>query len=79
DTLVSIRFRVNQNVHFEVLLVKLAEQIKGQPPVIANVAEPAQIASSPNTHVLLQRMAQLEQEPKTLKAQGGSVAPVQKS
>ncbi|HGO3380660.1 TPA: DNA polymerase III subunit gamma/tau [Staphylococcus aureus] len=79
DTLVSIRFSVNQNVHFEVLLVKLAEQIKGQPHVIANVAEPAQIASSPNTDVLLQRMEQLEQELKTLKAQGVSVAPVQKS
>ncbi|HHC7450902.1 TPA: DNA polymerase III subunit gamma/tau [Staphylococcus aureus] len=79
DTLVSIRFSVNQNVHFEVLLVKLAEQIKGQPQVIANVAEPAQIASSPNTDVLLQRMEQLEQELKSLKAQGVSVAPVQKS
>ncbi|HDK7468863.1 TPA: DNA polymerase III subunit gamma/tau [Staphylococcus aureus] len=79
DTLVSIRFSVNQNVHFEVLLVKLAEQIKGQPQVIANVAEPAQIASSPNTDVLLQRMEQLEQELKTLKAQGVSVAPAQKS
>ncbi|MGJ0175452.1 DNA polymerase III subunit gamma/tau [Staphylococcus aureus] len=79
DTLVSIRFSVNQNVHFEVLLVKLAEQIKGQPQVIANVAEPAQIASSPNTDVLLQRMEQLEQELKTLKAQGVSVAPTQKS
>ncbi|HEC4550814.1 TPA: DNA polymerase III subunit gamma/tau [Staphylococcus aureus] len=79
DTLVSIRFSVNQNVHFEVLLVKLAEQIKGQPQVIANVAEPAQIASSPNTDVLLQRMEQLEQELKTLKAQGVSVALVQKS
>ncbi|HCU8165797.1 TPA: DNA polymerase III subunit gamma/tau [Staphylococcus aureus] len=79
DTLVSIRFSVNQNVHFEVLLVKLAEQIKGQPQVIANVAEPAQIASSPNTDVLLQRMEQLDQELKTLKAQGVSVAPVQKS
>ncbi|HCW8310379.1 TPA: DNA polymerase III subunit gamma/tau [Staphylococcus aureus] len=79
DTLVSIRFSVNQNVHFEVLLVKLAEQIKGQPQVIASVAEPAQIASSPNTDVLLQRMEQLEQELKTLKAQGVSVAPTQKS
>ncbi|HDG5481007.1 DNA polymerase III subunit gamma/tau [Staphylococcus aureus] len=79
DTLVSIRFSVNQNVHFEVLLVKLAEQIKGQPQVIANVAEPAQIASSPNTDVLLQRMEQLEQELKILKAQGVSVAPAQKS
>ncbi|HGZ8992760.1 TPA: DNA polymerase III subunit gamma/tau [Staphylococcus aureus] len=79
DTLVSIRFSVNQIVHFEVLLVKLAEQIKGQPQVIANVAEPAQIASSPNTDVLLQRMEQLEQELKTLKAQGVSVAPAQKS
>ena len=28
DTLVSIRFSVNQNVHFEVLLVKLAEMVK---------------------------------------------------
>ena len=25
DTLVSIRFSVNQNVHFEVLLVKIAK------------------------------------------------------
>ena len=47
--------------------------------MIANVAEPAQIASSPNTDVLLQRMEQLEQELKTLKAQGVSVAPTQKS
>ncbi len=47
--------------------------------MIANVAEPAQIASSPNTDVLLQRMEQLEQELKTLKAQGVSVAPAQKS
>jgi hypothetical protein len=28
DTLVSIRFSVNQNVHFEVLLVKIAEMVK---------------------------------------------------
>ena len=73
DTLVSIRFSVNQNVHFEVLLVKLAEQIRVQPQVIANVAEPAQIASSPNTDVLLQRMEQLEQELKTLKSTRRSV------
>ncbi len=74
---VSIRFSVNQTFICEVLLVKLAEQIKGQPQVIANVAEPAKIASSPNTDVLLQRMEQLEQELKTLKAQGVSVAPAQ--
>ncbi len=62
------------------LLVKLAEQIKGQPQVIANVAEPAQIASSPRyTDVLLQRMEQLEQELKTLKAQGVSVVLVFKN
>ena len=30
DTLVSIRFSVNQNVHFEVLLVKI-EMVKSQP------------------------------------------------
>ncbi|MDS6035361.1 hypothetical protein RLF91_11490, partial [Streptococcus pneumoniae] len=34
DTLVSIRFSVNQSVHFEVLLVKLAEMIKTQPQTV---------------------------------------------
>ncbi len=53
DTLVSIRFSVNQNVHFEVLLVKLAQQIKGQPQVITMLVEPAQIASSPNTRCIV--------------------------
>ncbi|TBW67615.1 DNA polymerase III subunit gamma/tau, partial [Staphylococcus lugdunensis] len=38
DTLVSIRFSVNQSVHFEVLLVKLAEMIKTQPQTVQNVA-----------------------------------------
>ena len=78
DTLVSIRFSVNQNVHFEVLLVKLAELIKGQSQVGTNVAEPVQIAATPSSDVLLQRMEQLEQELKVLKAQGVTAAPTQK-
>lgn len=69
DTLVSIRFSVNQSVHFEVLLVKLAEMIKAKPETVQNVAT-TQIATEPNNDVLLQRMEQLEQELKTLKSQG---------
>lgn len=71
DTLVSIRFRVNQNVHFEVLLVKLAEMIKAQPQTVQNMATTA-VATEPDNDVLLQRMEQLENELKTLKAQGVS-------
>jgi len=69
DTLVSIRFSVNQSVHFEVLLVKLAEMIKAKPETVQNVAT-TQVATEPNNDVLLQRMEQLEQELKTLKSQG---------
>ncbi|MCI2775329.1 DNA polymerase III subunit gamma/tau [Staphylococcus petrasii] len=69
DTLVSIRFSVNQNVHFEVLLVKIAEMIKNQPENVQNVAT-TQVAAEPHNEVLLQRMEQLENELKTLKAQG---------
>ncbi|MCG7338000.1 DNA polymerase III subunit gamma/tau [Staphylococcus sp. ACRSN] len=69
DTLVSIRFSVNQNVHFEVLLVKIAEMIKTQPESIQTVATTS-VASEPNNDVLLQRMEQLENELKSLKAQG---------
>ena len=69
DTLVSIRFSVNQNVHFEVLLVKLAEMIKAQPQTVQNVATTT-VATKPDNDVLLQRMEQLENELKTLKAQG---------
>ena len=69
DTLVSIRFSVNQNVHFEVLLVKLSEMVKEQPQTIQNVATTS-VASEPNNDVLLQRMEQLENELKTLKTQG---------
>nr|WP_301282231.1 DNA polymerase III subunit gamma/tau [Staphylococcus caprae] len=69
DTLVSIRFSVNQNVHFEVLLVKLAEMIKAQPQTVQNVATTT-VATEPDNDVLLQRMEQLENELKTLKAQG---------
>lgn len=69
DTLVSIRFSVNQNVHFEVLLVKIAEMIKNQPENVQNVAT-TQVAAEPHNEVILQRMEQLENELKTLKAQG---------
>ncbi|MGX0020870.1 DNA polymerase III subunit gamma/tau [Staphylococcus hominis] len=69
DTLVSIRFSVNQNVHFEVLLVKLAEMVKTNPTKVENVAT-TPVATEPNNEVLLQRMKQLENELKTLKAQG---------
>ncbi|MBE2136958.1 DNA polymerase III subunit gamma/tau [Staphylococcus argenteus] len=79
DTLVSIRFSVNQNVHFEVLLVKLAELIKGQSQGGTNVVEPVQIAATPSSDVLLQRMEQLEQELKVLKAQGVTAAPTKKT
>lgn len=69
DTLVSIRFSVNQNVHFEVLLVKLAEMVKTNPTKVENVAT-TPVATESNNEVLLQRMEQLENELKTLKAQG---------
>ena len=54
DTLVSIRFSVNQSVHFEVLLVKLAEMIKTQPQTVQNVAT-ASVANEPDNEMLLQR------------------------
>ncbi|MEB8124159.1 DNA polymerase III subunit gamma/tau [Staphylococcus succinus] len=73
DTLVSIRFSVNQGVHFEVLLVKIAEMIKGQPQNVQTVATTS-IAAEPNNDVLLQRMEQLESELKTLKTQGVTTA-----
>lgn len=77
DTLVSIRFSVNQNVHFEVLLVKLSEMIKGQATTVQHVATTS-VAAEPNNDVLLQRMEQLENELKTLKAQGvATAAPTQ--
>ena len=69
DTLVSIRFSVNQSVHFEVLLVKIAEMIKGEPENVQTVATTS-VASEPNNEVLLQRMEQLENELKTLKSHG---------
>nr|WP_274380060.1 DNA polymerase III subunit gamma/tau [Staphylococcus saccharolyticus] len=71
DTLVYIRFSVNQNVHFEVLLVKLAEMIKNQPQTVQNVSTTA-VATEPDNEVLLQRLEQLESELKALKAQGVS-------
>lgn len=73
DTLVSIRFSVNQSVHFEVLLVKIAEMIKEKPESVQTVATTG-IATEPNNDVLLQRMEQLESELKTIKAQGVSTS-----
>src|SRR5699024_10073752 len=69
DTLVSIRFSVNQSVHFEVLLVKIAEMIKEKPSNVQTVATTS-VAAAPNNDVLLQRMEQLESELKSIKAQG---------
>lgn len=73
DTLVSIRFSVNQSVHFEVLLVKLAEMIKEKPESVQTVATSG-VAAEPNNDVLLQRMEQLESELKSLKANGVTTA-----
>ncbi|PNZ37162.1 DNA polymerase III subunit gamma/tau [Staphylococcus lutrae] len=67
DTLVSIRFSVNQNVHLEVLLVKLSEMVK----------EVRQTGEVVVNHVpteqhdaMLRRMEALESEIQTLKSQG---------
>lgn len=70
DTLVSIRFSVNQNVHFEVLLVKLSEMIK-------EVAQTGDVvvnhAPSESNDAMVRRMEALEAELRTLKSQGISV------
>ncbi|MCO4358541.1 DNA polymerase III subunit gamma/tau [Staphylococcus agnetis] len=74
DTLVSIRFSVNQNVHFEVLLVKLSEMIK-------EVAQTGDVvvnhAPSESNDAMVRRMEALESELRTLKSQGitGQSAP----
>ena len=82
DTLVSVRFSVNQNVHFEVLLVKMAELIKeGNAPVAnpdmhsANAhqasAEPQPVQQNNDVNsALLQRLEHLEQELNALKQHG---------
>ncbi|MDK3855803.1 DNA polymerase III subunit gamma/tau, partial [Staphylococcus pseudintermedius] len=71
DTLVSIRFSVNQNVHLEVLLVKLSEMVKevnrtGE--VVVNHAPTEQ------HDAMMRRMESLESELQTLKSQGFSTA-----
>lgn len=70
DTLVSIRFSVNQNVHFEVLLVKLSEMIK-------EVAQTGDVvvnhAPSESNDAMVRRMEALEAELRTLKSQGISI------
>ncbi|GGI33414.1 DNA polymerase III subunit gamma/tau [Staphylococcus chromogenes] len=67
DTLVSIRFSVNQNVHFEVLLVKLSEMVK-------EVSQTGEVvvnhAPSETNDAMMRRMEALESELRTLKSQG---------
>lgn len=46
DTLVSMRFSVNSNVHFEVLIVKLSELVKQ-----SEAGAPAQISQVPQSNV----------------------------
>ncbi|RAA65916.1 DNA polymerase III subunit gamma/tau, partial [Burkholderia multivorans] len=78
DTLVSVRFSVNQNVHFEVLLVKLAELIKAggasktsEPQTSMNQPQATQTAGANDVNsALLQRLEHLEQELHALKQQG---------
>ncbi|RIP34703.1 DNA polymerase III subunit gamma/tau [Staphylococcus gallinarum] len=79
DTLVSIRFSVNQNVHFEVLLVKISEMIKMQPGQVQTVATTAatSVTAEPNNDALMQRMEQLENELKSLKVQGVTTSAAQ--
>ncbi|MBI5976035.1 DNA polymerase III subunit gamma/tau [Staphylococcus canis] len=67
DTIVSIRFSVNQNVHFEVLIVKISEMIKEATQtgeVVVNHAP------SESDEALVRRMEALESELQTLKSQG---------
>lgn len=78
DTLVSVRFSVNQNVHFEVLLVKMAELIKAggasktsEPQTSMNQSQATQTAGANDVNsALLQRLEHLEQELHALKQQG---------
>lgn len=82
DTLVSVRFSVNQNVHFEVLLVKLAELVKargtqqdaGQTTSVSPMPQSEPVAqgnmSNDVNSALLQRLEHLEQELHALKQQG---------
>ncbi|UEX89986.1 DNA polymerase III subunit gamma/tau [Staphylococcus ratti] len=67
DTLVSIRFSVNQNVHFEVLLVKLSEMIK---EVVQTGEVVVNHAPSESNEAMVRRMEALESELRTLKSQG---------
>lgn len=68
DTLVSMRFAVNMNVHFEVLIVKLSELIKRNQGV-------TQSAVQVDTSHLEKRLQQLEKQV----ASGIQSAPVQAS
>lgn len=72
DTLVSIRFSVNQNVHLEVLLVKLSEMVKE----VGRTGEVVVNHAPTEQHdAMLRRMEALESELQTLKSQGMSTSP----
>lgn len=71
DTLVSIRFSVNQNVHLEVLLVKLSEMVKE----VGRTGEVVVNHAPTEQHdAMIRRMEALESELQTLKSQGFSTA-----
>lgn len=71
DTLVSIRFSVNQNVHLEVLLVKLSEMVKA----VGRTGEVVVNHAPTEQHdAMIRRMEALESELQTLKSQGFSTA-----
>lgn len=53
--------------------MKIAEMIKAQPEHVQTIATTS-VAAEPNNDVLLQRMEQLENELKAIKAQGVSVS-----
>ncbi|HHU6751508.1 TPA: DNA polymerase III subunit gamma/tau [Staphylococcus pseudintermedius] len=71
DTLVSVRFSVNQNVHLEVLLVKLSEMVKE----VGRTGEVVVNHTPTEQHdAMMRRMEALESELQTLKSQGFSTA-----
>ncbi|HEC2180607.1 TPA: DNA polymerase III subunit gamma/tau [Staphylococcus delphini] len=71
DTLVSIRFSVNQSVHLEVLLVKLSEMVKE----VGRTGEVVVNHAPTEQHdAMIRRMEALESELQTLKSQGFSTA-----
>ncbi|MCG3402005.1 DNA polymerase III subunit gamma/tau [Staphylococcus massiliensis] len=72
DTLVSIRFSVNQNVHLEVLLVKLSEMVKNE-GATSSADNQAEVVTQGSNPELEARIEQLEGTIKSLEENG--VAP----